>query len=297
MQKIIPHLWYDDRAEEAASFYASIFNNSKIGTVTRYGEAGAKVAGRPKGSVLTVTFELEGQRFIALNGGPLFSFTPAVSFFVSCESPEEMDERWRRLSEAGTVMMELDKYPFAEKYGWLQDKYGLSWQLILSSRRQKIAPCLMFVGKQHGKAEEAMNYYISLFPDSAMARIERYGKGDQDPEGTIKHAEFSLSRQEFMAMDSAFPHLFGFTEAISFLINCGNQKEIDELWQKLTEGGEEGQCGWLKDKYGVSWQISARVLSKMLEDPDPVKSERAWKTLLQMKKIDIKALQRAYRGR
>jgi len=297
MQKIIPHLWYDDKAEEAVSLYASIFKNSKIGSVTRYGEAGAKVAGRPKGSVLTVTFELEGQRLIALNGGPLFSFTPAVSFFVSSENPAEIDHRWRRLSEGGTALMELDKYPFAEKFGWLQDKYGLSWQLILASHPQKIRPYLMFVGKQAGKAEEAMNHYVSIFPGSAIARIERYGKGDQDPEGTIKHAVFSLSGQEFIAMDSALPHAFGFTEALSFLVDCQNQEEIDGLWERLTEHGEEGQCGWLKDRYGLSWQISAAVLNEMLEDPDPEKSERVMKVLLQMKKIDIQALRRAYEGR
>lgn len=146
MQKIIPSLWYDDKAEEAVSFYTSIFRNSKKGNVSHYGEEGAKVSGRPKGGVMTVTFEIEGQRFIALNGGPLFSFTPAVSFFVGCASPEEINETWRKLSEGGTVLMDLDKYPFAEKYGWLQDKYGLSWQLILADRRQKIAPCLMFEG-------------------------------------------------------------------------------------------------------------------------------------------------------
>lgn len=296
MQKIIPHLWYDDKAEEAVDFYASIFKNSKKGSVTRYGEAGAKVSGRPKGSVMTVTFELEGQRFIALNGGPLFSFTPAVSFFVACESPAEIDERWRSLSEGGTVLMEFDKYPFAEKYGWLQDKYGLSWQLILADRPQKIAPYLMFVGEKAGKAEAAMNHYVSLFPDSAITRIERYGQGGPDPEGTVIHGVFSLHGQEFIAMDSALPHAFGFTEALSFLVDCEDQAEIDNLWQKLTAGGEEGQCGWLKDKYGVSWQISAAGLSEMLEDPDPVRSERVMKVFFQMKKIDIKALRRAYEG-
>jgi predicted 3-demethylubiquinone-9 3-methyltransferase (glyoxalase superfamily) len=297
MQKIIPNLWYDDKAEEAVNFYTSIFKNSKKGSVTRYGEEGAKVSGRPKGSVMTVTFELEGQRFTALNGGPLFSFTPAVSFFVGCESTEEIEKRWRSFSKGGTVLMELDKYPFAEKFGWLQDKYGLSWQLILADRPQKITPCLMFVGERAGKAEEAMNHYVSLFPDSAIARIERYGKGGPDPEGTVMHGVFSLHGQEFIAMDSALPHPFGFTEAISFLVECESQKEIDRLWQKLTEHGEEGQCGWLKDRYGLSWQISATVLSEMLEDPDPVKLERLMKVFFQMKKVDIKALRRAYEGR
>jgi predicted 3-demethylubiquinone-9 3-methyltransferase (glyoxalase superfamily) len=294
MREIVPHLWYDDKAEEAVNFYTSIFKNSKKGSVTRYDEAGAKVSGRPKGSVLTVTFELEGQRFIALNGGPLFSFTPAVSFFVSCGSREEIDDLWRRLSDGGMALMELDKYPFAERYGWLQDKYGLSWQLILAGRPQKIAPCLLFVGEQKGKAEEAMNHYISIIPDSAIARIERYGKGEQDPEGTVKYAEFSLHEQEFIAMDSAFEHQFGFTEAISFLVECENQDEVDGFWQKLTESGAEGQCGWLKDKYGVYWQIVPTLLGELLNDPDPVKAQRVMEAMLQMKKIDIDKLKQAY---
>lgn len=192
MQGIIPNLWFDSQAEEAVRFYTSLFKDSKIGSVARYGEAGAKASGKPRGSVMTVSFELEGQQFVALNGGPVFTFTPAVSFFVSCERPQEIDELWRRLADGGMALMELDKYPFAERYGWLQDRYGLSWQLMLASRAQKITPCLMFVGERHGKAEEAMNYYVSIFPNSSISTIARYGKGEQDPEGTIKHAEFSL---------------------------------------------------------------------------------------------------------
>ena len=294
MQKIIPHLWFDNQAEEAAKFYTSIFKNSKIGSISRYDEAGAKASGRPKGSVMTVTFELERQQFIALNGGPVFTFTSAVSFFASYEDPQEIDELWRRLSDGGTVLMELDKYPFAEKYGWIQDKYGVSWQLILASRTQKIAPFLMFVGAQRGKAEEAMKFYISLFRDSDIISIERYGKGEQGPEGKIVHAVFSLDGQEFMAMDGAIELSFTFTEAISFFVNCKTQEEVDELWKKLTEGGEEGQCGWLKDKFGLSWQIVPTVLGEMLADKDPEKAQRVMKAMLQMKKLDIKGLKQAY---
>jgi len=160
MQKIMPFLWFDDQAEEAANFYVSIFKKSKIGNVTRYGEADSEVSGRPKGSVMTVTFQLDGQEFIALNGGPVFKFT----------------------------------------------------------------------------------------------------------------------------------------EAISFLVNCETQEEVDELWEKLSEGGNEIECGWLKDKYGVTWQIVPTVLNELLNDPDPEKSQRVMKALLKMKKIDIEALKQAYGG-
>ncbi len=165
MQKITPCLWFDDNAEEAVNFYISVFSasggkNSKILSITRYGEAGAEVSGRAKGTVMTITFRLEGQDFMALNGGPIFKFT----------------------------------------------------------------------------------------------------------------------------------------EAISFIVNCKTQKEVDRLWEKLSEGGDEKaqQCGWLKDKYGVSWQIVPAVLGKMLKDKDPKKTEKVMKALLQMKKIDIKTLKRAY---
>jgi len=158
MQKITPFLWFDDKAEEAVNFYVSIFKNSKIGTITRYGEEGAKVSGRPKGTVMVVTFQLDGQEFMALNGGPHFKFS----------------------------------------------------------------------------------------------------------------------------------------EATSFLVNCETQQEVDELWEKLSEGGEEGRCGWLKDKYGLSWQIVPTVLGKMLQDKDAEKSERVMNAMLKMDKIEIKTLKQAY---
>jgi len=296
MQKMMPYLWFREKPETAVDFYVSIFKNSRKKGITRYSEAGAKVSGITKDSIMTIEFELEGQPFIALNGGPVFSFTPAVSFYVGCDTLEEIDEKWRRLSEGAAVMMEYAKYPFAEKYGWLTDRFGVSWQLILMPRPQKITPCLMFTGAYAGKAEEAINSYVSIFPSSHVGMMSRYGKGGVDKEGTINHAEFSLNGQDFVAMDSALEHKFGFSEAISFLINCDSQKEIDALWQQLTaSGGQEGQCGWLKDRYGVSWQVSATALSKFLKDKDPAKVERVMKALLQMKKIDIKALKEAYK--
>jgi predicted 3-demethylubiquinone-9 3-methyltransferase (glyoxalase superfamily) len=290
MQKISSCLWFDDNAEEAVNFYTSIFKNSKIGSVARYGEEGPG----PKGRVMTMTFQLDGQEFMALNGGPHFTFSPAISFFVNCETQPEIDELWDKLSEGGTVLMELDTYPFSEKFGWVADKFGVSWQLNRASRTQKIAPFFMYVGKQHGKAEEAIHFYISLFKHSSILNIERYGAGQEEPEGTVMHAVFSLNGQEFMAMDSNREHPFTFSPAISLFVNCETQEEVDELWEKLSEGGEKEECGWLKDKYGVSWQIVPTVLGELMQDEDPEKSKRVMKTMLQMKKIDIKTLQEAY---
>ncbi len=299
MQKIIPYLWLNEQAEEAVALYASIFKNSKIVNTARYDEEGAKVSGRPKGSVMTITYLLEGQEFIALNGGPIFAFSPAISFFVGCKTPQEVDFLWGKLSKGGKVLMELSKYPFAEKYGWVEDKFGVSWQLYLGSFTQKITPCLMFVREQQGKAEQAMNFYVSLFKDSRITMMERYGKGEGEvkAEGTVKHARFMLEGQEFIAMDGGVAHSFTFTPATSFLVNCLTQQEVDMFWEELTKGGEEQPCGWLKDKYGLSWQIIPTILDELLQDKDPAKVKRVMKAMLKMKKIDIKALKQAYEQR
>jgi predicted 3-demethylubiquinone-9 3-methyltransferase (glyoxalase superfamily) len=292
MQSITPFLWFNDQAEEAASFYVSLFRNSKTGTKTYYNEEVAEVAGMPVGSVMTVDFQLEGQDFIALNGNTENPFTPAVSFFVACETPEEIDRLWQKLSEDGIALMPLDQYPFSEKYGWVQDKFGVSWQLILKERKQKIAACLLFVGAQAGKAEEAMNVYTSIFPNSRIVSLERYDEGPDA--GKVKHAIFTLDGQEFSAMDSGMPeHAFAFTMAVSFMVNCETQTEVDHFWEKLTKGGKEIHCGWLTDPYGVPWQITPIVLNELRKDSDPEKSRRAMKAMMEMDKIDIATLKQA----
>ncbi|HUX12861.1 MAG TPA: VOC family protein [Spirochaetia bacterium] len=293
MQKIAPFLWFDSQAEEAAELYMALFPNSKIGNISRYGEDGG---GQP-GKVITLAFELDGMEFMALNGGPLFSFTPAVSFFVTCESRPEIDRIWNRLSEGGTVRMELQKYPFSDCFGWTADRFGVNWQLNLSAGKRKISPFLLFVGDQHGRVEEAIAEYVSVFENSKSLRVERYGAGEGEREGAVKHALFELDGVQFMAMESGREHAFGFNEAISFFVNCTGQDEVDGLWAKLSAGGEPGQCGWLKDRFGVSWQIVPTILGELLQDKDPAKAGRVMSAMLQMKKIDIADLKRAYEGK
>ncbi len=297
MQKITPNLWFDTQAKEAAGFYTSIFKNSKVIDTALYGKEAARVSRMPEGSILSVEFELEGYRFTAINGGPVFKMNPSVSFSVACETREEIDTLWRKLVEGGSVLMELDKYPYSERYGWLQDKYGLSWQLGLGYQKQKIVPSLMYVGKQAGKAEEAINYYVSIFPDSSVGTLSRYEKGGPDPEGTVNYGPFTLFGQDFVAMDSALDHKFNFNEAVSLMVECKDQPEIEYYWGNLTAGGEESVCGWLKDRYGLSWQVVPGGFSKFMKDPDLVRKERVMKVFFQMKKIDIAALQRAYEGK
>jgi len=161
----------------------------------------------------------------------------------------------------------------------------------MATRMQKITPFLWF----DDKAEEAMNFYVSIFKNSKRGRISRYGEAGPGPKGTVMVATFQLEGQEFIALNGG-PH-FKFTEAISLVVNCETQEEVDGFWEKLSEGGSRGQCGWLKDKYGLSWQIVPTALGELMSDPDPEKSKRVMQSMLQMKKLDIKGLRQAYQQR
>jgi predicted 3-demethylubiquinone-9 3-methyltransferase (glyoxalase superfamily) len=293
MQKITPHLWFDTQAVEAANFYASTFSDSRVGDVSTIHDT-------PSGDTDIVSFELLGLPFMAISAGPQFKFTPAVSFLVACKSKEEVDELWNKLSDGGKPLMPLDSYPFSERYGWTEDRYGLSWQIMYAGADapgEPITPTLMFVGDVSGKAEEAINFYTSLFPNSKVGDILRYASGEEpDKEGTIKHASFSLNGQHFAAMDSALEHDFSFNEAISFMVYCETQEEIDHYWDKLSAVPEAEQCGWLKDKYGLSWQVVPTAMDDMMREGTKEEIARVTEAFLKMKKFDLAELQRAYEG-
>lgn len=292
MQKIVSHLWFDKEAKEAAALYASLFKDSKVENITT-------ITDTPSGDCDIVSFKLSGQDFMAISAGPYFKLNPSVSFFVVFDNEVEIEEVWNKLMEGGKALMPYGAYPWAHKYGWVEDRYGLSWQLSwsdLHKMEQKITPLIMFTKDAAGKAKEAIGTYTSLFPNSKIEMTVPYTKDDSDKEGFIKHARFTLNGQGFMAMDSSIGHEFTFNEAVSFIVNCDNQEEIDYYWGKLSAVPESEQCGWVKDKYGVSWQILPSGMGEFLGGPDPEKSKRATAAMLQMKKIDIAALKRAYDG-
>lgn len=290
MTAITPFLWFDHQAEEAAKFYVSIFKNSVLGNVMRYAEGShGKV-----GSVMTQAFTLAGVEFTALNGGPMFQFTPAISFTVDCETKEELQEIWDELADGGTVMMELQQYPFSEYYGWLNDKYGVSWQLNMTKKPQRINPFLMFVGDVNGKAEEAMKFYTSVFDHSSIDMIVPFEAGEMNAQGYLQHGEFTLDGQKFQAMDGGTMHKFTFSTAQSFIVHCKNQDEVDRYQGALSAVPEAEQCGWVQDKYGVTWQIIPDDFLMMMADEDPVKVAAVSKAMMQMKKLDIAQLEKAY---
>lgn len=311
MRKITPHLWFDTEALEAARFYTSVFDNSRITNVTTIHEVPS-----PTGDSDIVSFELAGQPFMAISAGPEFKLNPSVSFMVNFDpslTPDaraKLDAAWDRLSQGGAVLMPLQEYPFSKHYGWLQDRYGVSWQLILTDPagepRPEILPSLLFVGAVCGKAEEAINFYLSVFRDapfnparleSRMGTIARYGAGQEpDKEGTVAFADVELAGTWLAAMDSAHEHKFAFNEAISLLVPCDTQEEIDYFWDKLSADPGAEQCGWLKDRFGLSWQISPTSMDEMMAKGTPEQIARVTKAFLPMKKFDLAKLREAYAG-
>lgn len=294
MQKITPCLWFDANAEEAARFYVTLLDNSRITGLSRYGKAAAESSGQPEGSAMVVMFELAGLGLMGLNGGPHFSHTPAASLFIYCTSAGEVEGLWTKLSDGGSVLMPLDTYPFAEKYGWIKDRFGVSWQIILAANAQKVAPCLLFVNERCGQAEAAMEFYMSQFEHSRHVAISRYGADGPGKEGTIAYANFTLAGQEIAVMDGPGEHTFTFTPAFSLMVNCESQQEIDTYWSNLAAGGREDQCGWLQDKFGVSWQVVPSLIGQVMQSDDAEAVNRVMASVIQMKKLDLARLREAF---
>lgn len=301
MSKIIPHLWFDKEAKEAAEFYTTLFSNSKINNVSTLHDT-------PSGDCDVVSFEIRGEPFMAISAGPYFKLNPSISFFINFDPSMEKDAResidstWEKLLVGGEVLMPLQEYPFSKRYGWIQDKYGVSWQLILTDPegedRPEVMPSLLFVGDVCGKAEEAIDFYLSVFKDSKKGEISHYGPGQEfDKDGSLMFGDFRLLETWFAAMDSGMEHKFAFNEAVSFVVKCSDQAEIDYYWDKLSAVPESEQCGWLKDKFGVSWQIVPEDMDRMMRDGTPEQIERVTKSFLQMKKFNIAELKKAYEGK
>jgi predicted 3-demethylubiquinone-9 3-methyltransferase (glyoxalase superfamily) len=271
---IFPCLWFDGNAKEAADFYCQVFSNSKVTTDTP----------------MVVQFEIEGKKIMGLNGGPYFKINPAISLFVTCETNEELERIHYKLTEGGSSILPLDKYPWSEKYAWVVDKFGMTWQLMLGqlpAGAQKITTNLLFVGELCGKAKDAIKHYTSIFPDSTTHYLETYKAGEEQPEGNVKFGHFTLNNEMFAAMDGTGDHNFTFNEGVSIMVEVDTQEEIDNFWNKLSEGGAESRCGWVKDKFGVSWQIVPKVLGNLVTSGN---GQKVMAALMQMGRIDIQTL-------
>lgn len=289
MQKITPHLWYDKDAKEAAKFYITLFPDSKITDIITLYDT-------PSGDAELVSFELSGQKFMAISGGPHFKLNESTSLFAYCESDEKIEGVYNKLSDGGKILFPLDKYDWSPKYAWVVDKFGLSWQLDVEkiNNQQKILPALLFVNDKVLKVKEASEFYCSIFPNSKVVMEYPYDKSAGLPDGSLLFAQFKISDYLFNAMSGQGEHKFDFNEAISFMVNCDTQEEIDYYWEKLSVVPEAEQCGWCKDKFGVSWQITPTVLAEMLSKGSAEQVDRVTKAFMPMKKLVIDELKKAY---
>ncbi|MDB4923314.1 VOC family protein [Mucilaginibacter sp.] len=299
MLPIKPHLWFDQEAKQAAEFYASFMPDSAINYANHFP--------MPGGDCEVVEFTVAGQPFFGISAGQGLGINPSISFMINFDPSHDPDaakrigEVWNKLIENGKVLMPLDSYPFSERYGWVADKYGVSWQLILTNpsgeERPVIVPSLLFTEPVAGKADEAIDFYCSVFKDSKRGNTApRQEDLGPDKAGTLMFADFYIDQTWLAAMDSAHPHGFSFNDALSLLIPCETQEEIDYYWSELAFDGEPGQCGWLKDKYGVSWQVASTVMFDALKNGSAEQIARVTQAFMTMKKVDIAALQRAYNG-
>jgi len=287
MQKIIPHLWFDTEAAEAAERYVGLFENSRV--ISRN-----ILPDTPSGDAEQVEFEIAGLKCSAISAGPDFKFNPSISFMVSCKDSEEVDRLYSAL--CSDELMPLGEYPFSKHYAWIRDRYGLNWQLMLDENweaRAKIRPVLLFSGEACGKAEEALDLYVSVFPDGEKGFVNRYQEGEaQDGRAKINYSEVSLGGIQMVVMDHGYGAEFTFNEAFSLMVLCQNQEEIDEYWDKLSSIPEAEQCGWVKDRSGLSWQITPSNMSERLYGGTEEDLKRLTEAFLKMKKFDLAELER-----
>ncbi|MDO5633481.1 MAG: VOC family protein [Micrococcus sp.] len=301
MQRIVPNIWCDGTADEAAEFYLAAFAHLP-GTAhvrrDRYPTEGLLDFQEPlAGKTLTQELDLAGHRFILVNAGNEFAPTPAISFFVNADPSQMEDPRgtldtlWAALTDGGRVLMDLGAYPHSPHYGWVEDRYGVSWQLMLTDAagdpRPVIVPQLMFGGPAQNRAAEALDHYLRVFDDAAPGQRVTYGQLGGAPEGgpvtedSIVFADVQLRGEWIAAMDSAVEQDFTFTEGLSLMVQCEDQDEIDRLWDALSAVPAAEQCGWLKDRWGVSWQIVPQQMGELMSRPG------AFEKMLEMKKLVI----------
>ena len=293
MTSITPNLWCDGDAEAAAALYTSAFPDSRVLATSRYPATDLpEFQAAMAGSVLTIDLEIGGHPFTLINAGPEFPITPALSFMVNFDPSRDPDARdhldalWVRLLDGGRALMELGEHPFSAHYGWVEDRHGVSWQLILTDPagepRPFIVPALLFGGAAQNQAAAAVDHYLSVFPGSRLGTRVLYAEPTGPASaGAVMFSDFQLADQWFVAMDAGGEQDFSFTEGVSLSVTCADQVEIDRVWSALSAVPESEQCGWCKDRFGVSWQVVPEGMAELMAGPD------AYRNLLEMKKIVI----------
>ncbi len=292
MQNIIPHLWFDTEALEAVTWYTELFEDSSITDVVT-------IPDTPSGDAESVEFKLSGLTMNAISAGPYFKFNPSISFMVTCHTRAEVDKLHGAFMQGGSELMPLGEYPFSEHYAWVADRYGLNWQLMYQPEEvpQKIRPVLLFTSDVCGRTEEALSLYASIFKESQLKFVNRYKQGEApNSKAIINYSEISLLGTEFVLMDNGYEGDYTFNEAISFMIPCKDQEEIDYYHNKLSFVPEAEQCGWVKDTFNVSWQIVPENIGEIYFSGSEEEIQRVTAASLQMHKLDIDTLLKAKAG-
>ena len=280
-QVITPAIWCDGTADEAAQFYANVFRDTSI-------------AEQAPGIVTTVS--IHGFRLSLINGGNQYAPNPSISCILNFDpllfGGEEqarayLDELYERLSTGG-VLMELGEYPFSPRYAWVRDRFGMTWQLMLTDPdgdpRPFVIPSFMFGGTNHANAEEATNAWIALFDNSRRGALYRYEEGGPLDAGTVMFTDFTLRGTWMAATDSGTFHDFTFTPGVSMIVSCRDQEEIDRYWAGLSAVSEAERCGWCVDRWGVSWQVVPHNIAELMADA------ATRDKILHMGKIDLTKL-------
>ena len=249
INSIYPCFWFEKNAQEAAKWYCSLFEDGEI----------------LQSNKIATTFKIGHTKIMFLNGGPIYKINSAISLFTYCGGEEKIDALYHSLSTDGKVLMPLDKYAWTSKYAWVEDQFGINWQLDMEDIRsdQKIVPALMFTNKRNHLVKQAMDFYTSVFPISRILMEMPFPDNSGMPEKSVQFAQVKISEYVVNIMSGGpVKHEFDFSEGVSLVVSCKNQAEKDHYWKKLGIEGSYSQNGWLKDRFGVSWQIVLEILSK-----------------------------------
>lgn len=287
MQPIIPHLWYDTEAKEAVAFYVDLFGGNVDWTYT--------ITDTPSGDSDLIQFQLGDMTLAAISAGPYFKLNESMSLMVNVASKDEVTRLYQALSEGGRILMPLGEYPFSPYYVWLEDRFGLSWQLSYAPDLDKpyqFDICLLFSQEQVGLSQPMLDYYKDKLPQASVGQLSYYGEGEAAVEAaTLNYAELLVAGQKLIVMDHGYGGEASFNEAFSLMVYVDSQDELNFYYDLLSAVPEAEMCGWVKDQFGISWQIVPRILMEAYDTASPEQIKAVNAAVMTMKRLDIGTIQ------
>lgn len=287
MQPIIPHLWYDTEAKEAVAFYVDLFGGKLDWTYT--------ITDTPSGDSDLIQFQLGDMTLAAISAGPYFKLNESMSLMVNVANRDEVTRLYQALSEGGRILMPLAEYSFSPYYVWLEDRFGLSWQLSYAPDLDKpyqFDICLLFSQEQVGLAQPMLDYYKDKLPQASVGQLSYYGEGEATVEAAkLNYAELLVAGQKMIVMDHGYGGEASFNEAFSLMVYVDSQDELDFYYDLLSAVPEAEMCGWVKDQFGISWQIVPRILMEAYDTASPEKVKAVNAAVMTMKRLDFATIQ------